>query len=377
MPSYQDYINTLLLGTYIPKIKIELLRDDETTKEEITSLISNTNGNLSVKRNNGIRRSVNFDIINLDNKYLPNIETFFVRQKFKLYLGLELPDKTDYFLPQGIYVIEDPSATSNYSESLISIQASDKFSLLSSIGGELVNTYIINIGTKISTAIMAVLSLSGDPKTPIIDSSVAYLTTPYTMTFEAGSSLGDIIVELSQLYACSCYYNENGQLVISKDIDDGIKSSLWDYNTSEFAYLGGTNQFKWSDLYNSVMVQGLNIDGVAVSYKAINNSLLSPTSVNNLRFERTFFHQSDTLSTEQQCIDLANYILKRKTAVQNTVQINSIKMYHLNPDEIITLTDEKLGLNKERFIIDSFSLSLNTSGTLSLNVVKSKEIPFI
>jgi len=377
MSSYQDYINALKSGIYNQKIKIELLRTDETPRENITSLISNTNGNLSVKRTNGIRRSCNFDIINLDNIYIPNTETFFIRQKFKLYLGLELPDGTDYFLPQGIYIIEDPSVTSNFSESYINIQASDKFSLLSSIGGELSYTYIINIGTDISTAIQAVLTLGGDPKRPIIDASLVGLKTVYTMTYEAGSKLGDILIDLAQIYSCSCFYNENGQLVISKDIDDESKSSLWDFNTSEFSYMGGTNQFKWSELFTSVRVVGSNISGATVSYKATNTNLLSPTSVSNLGFDRTFYYSKDTISTLQQATDLANYILKRKVTVQNSVQISSIAMFHLNPDELITITDEKLGLNEERFLIDGFSLSLSTGGTLSINCVKSKEIPFI
>jgi len=377
MPSYDSYISALKSGIYKQKIKIELLRDDETPREEITSLIANTSGALSVKRANGIRRSLNFEILNIDNQYIPNINTFYIRQKCKVYLGIELADGTDYFLPQGIYVIEDPSVSSNFSESFIKIQASDKFSLLSSIGGELSYTYIINNGTDISTAIKAVLSLSGDPKQPIIDASLVGLNTVYTMTYEAGNKLGDILIDLAQMYACSCYYNELGQLVISKDVDDTTKSSLWDFNTSEFSYMGGTNQFKWSELYTSIRVVGSNVSGPTVSYKATNTNLLSPTSVNSLGFDRTFYYSKDTISTLQQATDLANYILKRKTAVQNSVQVNSIAMFHLNPDELITITDEKLGLNEERFLIDDYSLSLSTGGTLSINVIKSKELPFI
>ena len=52
-------------------------------------------------------------------------------------------------------------------------------------------------------------------------------------------------------------------------------------------------------------------------------------------------------------------------------------MFHLNSDAIITLTDSKLGLNKERFLINDINLQLNSNGTLSINAVKSKEIPFI
>lgn len=379
MANFQDYINTLNSGTYKRKIKIELLRPDETIREEITTLISSASGNLSVKRNNGVRRGCNFEIINLDNKYIPNPENFYIHQKFILSLGLEMPDGTDFFLPQGVFLIDNPSVSSVFSESLISISGVDKFSLLNGdLGGEIGFTHIINIGTDVSQAIKSVLTLSGDTKQPIIDISLIGKTVPYTMTYQSTDTLGKIIIDLAQLYACSCFYNELGQLEITKDMDDDIKSSLWDFTTSQFVYQGATNIFNWSEMYNSCRVIGSNVDGVDVSYKTQNLNLLSPTSIPNLNnFERIFVYQTDTISTDQQCIDLSEYILKRKTAVQNSVQINSLAMYHLNPDNIITLTDEKLGLDKERFLINDFTLQLTSNGTLSINAVKSKEIPFI
>jgi len=379
MANFNDYINALESGTYTRKVKIELLRSDETVREEITTLISNTNGNLSIKRNNGVRRTCSFDIFNLDNKYIPNPENFYIHQKFRLSLCLEIPNKTDFFLPQGVYILDNPSVSSKFSNSLISINGVDKFSLLNGdLNGEIGYVYIINIDTDVSQAIKSVLELSGDPQPPLIDTSLVGLKTPYTMTYQPNDTLGKIITDLSQLYACSCFYNENGQLEISKDVDDDIKSPLWDFSTNSFVYQGGSNQFNWSDLYTSVRVVGSNIaSGVAVSHTVVNSNLLSPTSVQNLGFDRIFFYQTDTISTEQQCIDLSEYILKRKTAVQNSVQINSLGMFHLNSDAIITLTDSKLGLNKERFLINDINLQLNSNGTLSINAVKSKEIPFI
>ena len=184
MANFQDYINTLRSGTLKRKLKIELLRPDETIREEITSLISNTNGSLSVKRNNGVRRGCSFNIFNLDNKYIPNPENFYINQKFTLNLGLEMPDGTDFYLPQGIFILDDPLVSSAFSESLISISGVDKFSLLNGdLGGEIGYVYIINIGTDVSQAIKSVLALSGDTKQPIIDFSLVGLKTPYTMTY--------------------------------------------------------------------------------------------------------------------------------------------------------------------------------------------------
>jgi len=379
MSSFQDYLLAIDSGKYKRKIRINLLRDDESIREEITYLLENSIGNLNCQRNNGVRRTCDFEIINLDNKYIPNIENFYIHQKFSLELGLELPDGTDFFLPQGIFIVDDPVVSSIYSKSTIRISGTDKFSLLNSdLGGELGNSYIINIGTDISQAIRSVLQLSGDTKPPIIDISLLGLTNPYTMIYEPTDNLGKILVDLAQIYSCSCYYNEFGQLVISKDADDSVKSSLWDFSPDQFVYQGATSTHKWSEVFNSCRVVGSNFSGTSVSYKTSNLNLLSPTSIPNLNNrERVFYYTTDTISTVQQCIDLSEYILKRKTAIQNQVQINSICMYHLDVDEICTLTDPKLGFNQERFIINDLSISLQTNGQMSINAIKSKEIPFI
>ena len=376
MVTFQDYLDTLQSGTYVQKIKIVLLREDETPREEITILIGNSGGTLSVNRANGVRRTVNLNIMNLDNTYIPNPESFWVHQKFMLYLCLEINGE-DYWLPQGVFVLDDPSVSSNFSESLISIKGVDKFGMLNQIGGELGYTYIINTDTDIISAITDTLALSNDPKTPIIDSYLIGFTTPYTMTYEPSSKIGDVLIDLAQLYSCSIYFNEVGQLVVERDAEDDIKSSLWDFTTNDFTYLGAVNTYKWSDLFNAVRVVGSNINGSDVSYKATNENLSSSTSVPNLGFERIYYYYSDTLDTEQKCQDLAEYILRRKTAVQNEVQINSIAMYHLNPDEIITLTDNNLGLTKERYIINDFNLQLQIGGQLTISTVKSKEIPYV
>jgi len=155
LPSFQDYINALRNNTHMPRIKIYLLRQDETIiGDGITSLLSSASGSINCQNSNGVRRHCNFDIINLDNKYLPNIDTFWLYQKIRVDLGLEMPDGSDYFIPQGIFVITDPSVSSNPSESYIKVDALDKFCLLDgSLSGELSDCYSIPSGSDISEEI--------------------------------------------------------------------------------------------------------------------------------------------------------------------------------------------------------------------------------
>jgi len=379
MPSFQDYIDTLNSGTYKQKIKLQLLRsEDESIREEIISIIENSSGSVNIQRTNGIRRTCDITLFNLDGKYVPNINNFWIRQKFQLWIGLEMTDGSDYYFPQGLYVVDDPSVTSNFSDSKIIIHGVDKYGLLSQIGGQLEATYIIPLGTNIITSINNTIALMNDPKQPIIDTSLVSLTTPYTMTYETGQNIGDILIDLSQLFSCSIYYDALGQLTVERDIEDDIKPSQWDFSdNNQFVYQGSVNKYKWSEMYNAVKVTSSNINGQTYYYTAKDMNLASPTSIPTVGFERIFPYSSDKLSTLQQVTDLANYILKRKIALQNEIQINSIPMYHLDCDSILTLTDNHMKLSKERLLINSLSIPLNTGGQMTINCVKSKEIPFI
>jgi len=197
------------------------------------------------------------------------------------------------------------------------------------------------------------------------------------MTYESKDTLGKIINDLAEICSSNVYYSVYGYLVVEKESGDESKPSQWDYTTEEGTYLGGVNQFKWSEVFNSCKVTSTNVNGSNVSYKTQNLNLLSPTSIPNLNgFEKVYNYSSNILSTVEQCKELSEYILKRKGAIQNLVKINSIPMYHLEANNVVTVTDPQLGLDKERFIINDFSIPLEIGGVMYLNVVKAKEVPF-
>ncbi len=402
--NFQNYLSILNSGDFLPHIKVELLRfSDETpyqqmgTYKDVTTSSNSTasfghipntvkshfsslhhSGNLNIQRANGVRRTVDLTLINTpDNPNYIDPNMLYIRSKFQLYLGLEDGSQNIEWFPHGLFVINDPSVVSNYSNGTIAFQGIDKFGLWTEVGGELDSSLIIPLGSSVIGAIQSTLTLAGDIKKPIIDTYLVGKTVPYTMTYKIGDKIGQVLIDLAQLYSCNIYYDEIGQLVIERDIPDEIKSSQWDFTTEQFHYMGAKNDYRFSELYNAVLVVGSNINGQTVSYKARNMNLLSPTSIPNVGFERVFYYQSDNLSTVQECQDLANYILYRKTAVQNEVEIYSTPMLHILPDQIITLTDSSMNLNRERYIVNKLTIPLKIGDKCTLDVVKSKEIPFI
>ena len=376
----QDYLNALENNVRKPIIKIEFLRyDDETPYAEITGDLINGSGNLTVNNVNGVRRAVDFSLINVSGDYIPSPDTIWLRQKIKLYLGLNIDD-SDFFIEQGVFVLDDPASISNFSEKRLDIKAIDKFSLLDgSLGGEIDANYIIPAGTNILSAIKAVLQPSTDalkevvydPILPVLDIAFASITTPYSIEKSAGDTMGDIIIELAEMVSANVYYNEHGQLVFEQDFKDNIKGSLYDFSTEEFNYGGSTITYKFNKVYNAVKVIGDNVNGATYTATVENNNLQSPTSIPNVKFMRIKVITDTNIYSNALAQTRAEYELKRLTNLLNEISITSVPMYHLDVDKVITLTDSSQGLDRYRYLINSISIPLSTGGSMTVTCARS------
>ena len=87
----QKYIDICKRPQKYPVFKIEILDYGEYTIMDITQDISlDTEGSISVKYQQGVRRTCEFSVINIDQKYLPNENSmFWYHRKFRLYTGLK------------------------------------------------------------------------------------------------------------------------------------------------------------------------------------------------------------------------------------------------------------------------------------------------
>jgi len=383
--TFNDYISLIQSGIYRQKIKIEILRlEDLSVVNEIESDLAQS-GSLNIQRKNGQRRTASFTLINstitLNGKYVPNIDNEILppRQPFKIYLGLANSDGEVYWIPQGVFVLQDPVVSSNFSESLVEINVCDLFGLYDgTVGGELSYTYIIPLSTNVFQVLKDTLALNGYYLPPLFQSSLLAEVTPYTITKEAGSSnIGEIITDLATMLSCNVFFNTDGRLEFYRDVDDNIKPSIYDFTTGEVQYMGAKQTFNYSKLYNACLVVGSNVNGTTYYYEAVNTNLQSSTSVSNLGYKRTYRHEDNNIDSTTKCQLLAEYLLKRLISTQSEVAITSIPMYHLDVDSMCTLTDiNNLSLNKKRLLITAYSIPFKIGETMSLTVVDAVDLPY-
>ena len=115
---------------YKTHFRVLVLNPDETIDYEIPQedIIINS-GNFTENYQSGQRKSLNINLINIDSKYTPSINTIWVHNKFRLDIGLEF-DGFIYWFPRGVYVLGNPSATHQDSDKQVALALVDKFAIL-------------------------------------------------------------------------------------------------------------------------------------------------------------------------------------------------------------------------------------------------------
>jgi hypothetical protein len=365
--TFQDYINVLKSGTYKPIAKIEWLRTDETVESTLISDI--LGGSLTINRNNGTRRSCNIELRGTPD-LLPNVYTIWIKKKFKLWLGFNINGE-DYFLPQGIFVLDNPSYNSSPEGMSITLSGQDKFSLLNgTFGGILKDIYQINAGTNVNNAVRTILTAFGDPVAPLMD--ITSITFPYDVRKNQDENIGDMLQEIAYFSSRNIFYDEEGRLNFLEDIQDDYKSSEWDFNTfdDKFSYLSGDYENLFSEVKNVVKIIGTNVGGTIPQYEAKNENPVTETEVSRIG-ELVYIELNDYISTVSQAQNLANYILKRKSVLGISGSLNSTGMFHLDVDKVITVTDSNMTYNKKRFLIDNINIGLGVGDSMTIGLIVS------
>jgi len=376
-----DYYAKLHTRYRNPKIKVELLhREDESVYKSITSDLINTSGSLRISNVNGLRRYLDLTMNNTSGEYLPDIDGFWLGSKIKLWLGEEINGE-DFWLPQGVFVLNNPDAESYISSKMLRIKAVDKFGMLDgTVGGELNSAYIVPVDSNIYSVLRELLNgtstvdMPTDIKLPVLDQLYSGEVTPYTLRKEVGDVLANVILELQGMLSSNVFYNVNGEMVFERDHNDSTKGSLWDFATDEHNYLGATRTYRFDEVYNAVRVIGDNIDGDLALFEAKNENLASPTSIPNLGYQRTLIIEDPIINTDALAEARAYYELKRVTALYSDVSINTVPMYHLDADHVITVTDPAIGLNRTRLLIKEITIPLSTQGQMNISACVSEEL---
>lgn len=373
---------------YQARYRLFVLNSDETIDYEIPQedIIINS-GNFTENYQNGQRKSVNVSLINVDGKYTPSINTIWVHNRFRLDIGLQF-DGQIYWFPRGIYVLGNPTASHANSDKQVTLTLVDKFAVLEGKQGTLEATYEIPVDSDVKQAIIGILTLdngSGYPidlKPIIYDQSFEGIKMPYTLSKDAGSTLGEMIIEIGTILNAEVYYNSQGNLCfinINETTLDVQKASLWDYSEDNRDYHGASASYDFENAVNEVQVVGDNINNEIFSAYSQNTNPASPLCIARIGRRIAYINDSNIYSDDL-AQQRADYELRKfgilKTTMTVTVSFNPL----LFVNNLITITDEYYGLQRARFLIQSISYTLGDQCEMTLtcsNIANFSELNII
>ena len=359
-------------------------------------------GTLNVSLQNGIRRKASVTISNLDDAFSYSVNNLWFGERVRLSMGMILPDGTEFYLPQGVFYLSNPQTVFNPTSRQVTYSLVDKWAYLDgSLFGRMPYTYIVERDTNIFSAMQGVLRLSKkdfsksvtdkslwlDPVPPVFTAfyndlpNVEYeykgeiLSFPRTNTgFEVTNQMGEtaatLLLSLNDNLVSWIGYDPTGTLRVEPsqdDVLDGDKAILWSFSPQNSNFLGMTESAKNTEVYNDIIISGEGMDDYPVYGRATNYDPLSDTNVNLIGL-KTYKESGANYYNVQQCIDLASWKLKRQSILQKSVSIQSSQMFHLMENRLVTVqrTDKK-GAPIERHLIQSFSLPLGETGSMTIN----------
>lgn len=384
-----NYITDVLhRPQYQARFRLLVLNPDETIDYEIpqSDIIINS-GNFTENYQNGQRKSVNINLVNIDGKYTPNINTIWVHNKFRLDVGLEFDGQVCWF-PRGIYILGNPTASHADSDKQVTLTLVDKFAVLEGKQGTLEATYEIPVDSDIKKAIMGILTLdngSGYPidlKPIIYDRAFEGLKMPYTLSKDAGSTLGEMLLEIGTILNAEVYYNSQGNLCfisINETTLDTQKATLWDYADTDRDYHGASASYDFENAVNEVQVVGDNINNEIFSAYAQNTNPASPLCIARIGRRIEYINDSNIYS-DSLAQQRADYELRKfgilKTTINITVSFNPL----LFVNNLVNITDSYYGLERDRCLIQSISYTLGDQCEMTLscsNIANFSEISMV
>lgn len=394
---YKDYIENKTIRYTIYKVDF-LRKEDESIMFSFDGNLIDATGSVTNSLNEGIRRTCSISLTNIDKTYGKLIENLSIGNKFKLYMGYLTEDGPIYF-SYGVYVMDNPAVISGIGDKTITLNGSDKWSMLNGTnGGILQGTYMVTADSNVRDVIRSILLLeiTLDPLEPSIYGvtvpngsyywdvpNLELAKTPYDIIKDAGGFLSDIILEVLFSVNAYCYYNEDGRLIIKEFEYDFVKSSIHDfvtgmerYEDNDINYISSQKSYDYDNICNAVAVIADNMQssGLPIVAYAYNNNFDDPNNILSLGYTKykVITDYTKGINTSSLAAERALYELKKTSSRQSVVTITCLPLYHLDVNNITTMTDAYINSESERLLINTITTTISADGAvMTVEAVKA------
>ena len=357
------------------------------------------NGSIDVNLQNGQRRTASIELDNVNEEYSFQYGKMWFGTEVALDEGLILPDGTEFYIQQGVFLIDSPQESVQPVGDTASYTLVDKWSNLDGTHfGNLENTYEVSVNTNIFAPISDILAedrgngLPIDNVTPIYTdyyngmtqtltdgTTVSLVLTPYTLTVDGGSTKADVILGLVAMVNGMIGYDPSGALRVDPsqdDIADKTKPVTWRFSQKNSELLGMSYTINDKDVYNDYIVVGAELENNAQpKARAENFDPASDTNINIIG-RKTYREEASGYGTDKMCKDLAVWKVKRATVLQKSVSISCTQLMHIQENTIVEIErTDKEGSPVERHLVQGFSRPLTGTGNMTINAISVLDFP--
>lgn len=368
-----------------PRFRISVLNEDETVSYVIPSEDIPEDGiSYTEEYQNGQRRNISLQLINLDGKYTPSINGIWLSTKFRFDIGI-ITKKNVVWFPRGIYVLGDVSLNEDNSDKTVTLQLKDKFAVFEGKMGTLESAYEIELGSDVEDVIKGVMNFSTgsgtifDTQSVILDPSFIGFKTQATIRIEEGGKLSEVIDALATQLSAEYYYNNLGNLCfypINETVDDSNKPVIWVFEQMNRELHNLSLNYQNEEVVNVVKVVGDNIDSGICSAIVTNENPGSPICIQQIGRRVAPTYSEANVWSEELAKDLANYYLRQASFIAVDFSCNVGFNPILAVNNIVEVENEFLNLQREKLLITSISYS-SGDGLMSLKLCNTGDLPFI
>lgn len=360
-----------------------------------------SNGTLTVNLQNGVRRTASVTLSNVGEEFSYDVNHIWFGQEIALDEGLTLPNGEEYYIQQGVFLVEDPEETVDPTQRTAVFNLVDKWANLDgTLWGNLEVTYRGQLGVNIFQQIDALLQddkgngVPVDRMKPVYteyyngktqklpDGTTANLVdAPYTLEVSPGSggTYSSVVLGFCEMLNAWVGYDATGRLRIDPSQDDLLdteKPVAYAFSMGEVTLLGLSYTAKNTEVYNDYIVMGEALDDNSQPGARATN--FDPESDTNVKLigRKTIRTAESGYTTDTQCRDKAEWMLKRSTVLQKSVDISCAQIFHIKENELVTIVrTDKPGNPTERHLVQGFSRPLAYAGEMTITAVSVADFP--
>lgn len=404
---FRQYLSTILSGDFTKLARLEFFDSAGAVAYTLDNNAKNLrsgaflqSGSLSCNMQNGRRREMDVQFSNLDDAFSFAVNHVWFGQKIRYSEGLLLPSGEDFYIPQGIFEIEGPSAEISPTLRTASYHLVDKWANLDgTLHGGLDGDYKVLAGTNIFQAMASVLRLglydlasgsdhpidsiaplfttyyNGKTQTLTDGTVVPLLEAPYDMLQEGGGTCADVLLGLAEMLAAWIGYDPTGRMTVMPSQDDLLdtqKPVQWTFREDQKQILSIKKSPKATEVFNDVIVVGATTgNNYTARGRAQNLNPASGTCISRIGL-KTKRIQMQNYYADEICEAYAEWQLKRMAALQESVSIECQQIFHLRENDLIEVID-KNG-KSTRYLVQGFTRPVAQTGSMTINAVSVNDL---